>query len=237
MTDYSSEEFKKKVETFLDTAPVADNSAAKMVYSLHLYGPKLLQAALLVADHIFEETPAEEKKDQRKIRNIDSVVSLEKWMTKGISNLANKQLLWEKMMSFQKELDPRIRKKCVNNTNDAYSENVVYYFLHCDQNPCKWIMGNLKQIRDPYLSSLLCVAVGFRGSVEDIEPMMDLYDFYTKKYPTETYNQGPLIAVEELNVRFLEKTDHEVPNNLERLQAEELLKKTEEWEKQEREKG
>ena len=223
MTDYYSEAFRNKVKDFLDHAPFKDTSMAKMLYSTHLYGPKIFDAVQIMLDAYRGGTPGDEKREKKKVQNIDSVMSVKKWMARDIANLDNHQILWDKMLEFQEELDPRIKRKCLTQTNEFYRDNMIWYFFNCEKNPCSWIMENLDRFKDSESASLLCVIVGFRGEVGDMEPMMERYAFYSEKYPKKDYNQGPLYAVDELSVRFFENGSP-VPANNERKETDELLK-------------
>ena len=63
-------------------------------------------------------------------------------------------------------------------------------------------MERYAEFRSPYVRSLLCLILGFRGEEDTIPWMMDRYFETKKRYPDDTYDQGPLIALSELNARF-----------------------------------
>lgn len=58
-------------------------------------------------------------------------------------------------------------------------------------------------IRNEYLKSMLCLVIGFRGDVEMIPFLMKETERLERMYPQETYAQGPILAIQELAVRFL----------------------------------
>lgn len=55
-----------------------------------------------------------------------------------------------------------------------------------------------------YARSMFALVIGFRGELSAIETMMQEADYFERYYPDhESYDQGPILAVQELSVRFL----------------------------------
>lgn len=50
---------------------------------------------------------------------------------------------------------------------------------------------------------MLCLVIGFRGDVEMIPFLMKETERLERMYSQETYAQGPILAIQELAVRFL----------------------------------
>ena len=53
-----------------------------------------------------------------------------------------------------------------------------------------------------YLKSLLCLVIGFRGGKESIPMLMKETERFEKSYPDQSYEQGPLFAIQELMMKF-----------------------------------
>lgn len=60
-------------------------------------------------------------------------------------------------------------------------------------------------VRSPYVQSLICLILGFRGAEDTIPWMLERFFEMKKLYPDETHDQGPLLALHELNCRFYKK--------------------------------
>ena len=60
----------------------------------------------------------------------------------------------------------------------------------------------LDSIEYPYTLSLVYLLLGFIGGSEAIRPVWNYYHFLREKYPEESYDQGPLLALYEFRARF-----------------------------------
>ncbi|WP_144674764.1 hypothetical protein [Desulfitobacterium sp. LBE] len=58
------------------------------------------------------------------------------------------------------------------------------------------------EIRSPYASSLVCIALGFIADEDAIPVLMKKYNEFKSLYPQENYEQGPLLGLIKLNERF-----------------------------------
>lgn len=96
-----------------------------------------------------------------------------------------------------------IKEKTMKNGQDIFRENTLYFFLYCEENCCNWLMKEYSNIRNEYLRSMLCLVIGFRGDVEMIPFLMKETERLERMYLQETYAQGPILAIQELAVRFL----------------------------------
>ncbi len=98
---------------------------------------------------------------------------------------------------------PLIKEKTMKSGQDIFIENTLYFFLHCEGNCCDWILKEYSNIWNEYLKSMLCLVLGFRGEVEMIPFLMKETVRLERMYPEETYAQAPILAIQELAVRFL----------------------------------
>ena len=64
-------------------------------------------------------------------------------------------------------------------------------------------MKEYSNIWNEYFKSMLCLVIGFRGDVEMIPFLMKETERLERMYLQETYAQGPILAIQELAVRFL----------------------------------
>ena len=57
-------------------------------------------------------------------------------------------------------------------------------------------------IRDPYARSMLCLVLGFRADSDAIPFLMHQVEIFEGQFPSETFDQGPVLALSELKARF-----------------------------------
>lgn len=139
---------------------------------------------------------------EKMIEQTSTAEELLKLMRKPLSS-GNRSRLRRKMLEYKKDMMSLIKEKTMKNGQDIFIENTLYFFLHCEENCCNWLMKEYSNIRNEYLKSMLCLVIGFRGDVEMISFLMKETERLERMYPQETYAQGPILAIQELAVRFL----------------------------------
>ncbi len=191
---------KKEVHKFLDQHPDIPFSAAKFEYSLYLE-PEAVEYANAVSEKMLGESE-EDLRSKRMIERAETTEEMLKLMRKPLSG-GNRSRLRGKLLEYETVLMPCIKEKTMKNGQDIFIENTLYFFLHCEENCCDWLMKEYSNIRNEYLKSMLCLVIGFRGDVEMIPFLMKETERLERMYPQETYAQGPILAIQELAVRFL----------------------------------
>ena len=114
----------------------------------------------------------------------------------------NRSRLRRKILEYETMMMPLIKEKTMKNGQDIFIENTLYFFLHCEENCCDWILKEYANIRNEYLKSMLCLVLGFRGEVEVIPFLMKETERLERMYPEETYAQAPILAIQELVADF-----------------------------------
>lgn len=104
-------------------------------------------------------------------------------------------------MEHEQELMPMAKEKCIRNKQDIFIENAVHFFMKSQCNCCDWITETYSQFYSEYLKSLFCLILGFRGEKSLIPFLMEEAKRMEREYPDETYDQGPVLAVQELAER------------------------------------
>ena len=191
---------KKEIHKFLDTHPDIPFSAAKFEYSLYLE-PEAVEYANAISEKMFGESE-EDLRSKRMIEQAETTEELLKLMRKPLSG-GNRSRLRGKLLEYETVMMPCIKEKIMKNGQDIFIENTLYFFLHCEENCCDWLMKEYSNIRNEYIRSMLCLVIGFRGDVEMIPFLMKETERLERTYPQETYAQGPILAIQELAVRFL----------------------------------
>jgi len=190
---------RKEIEQFLQIHPIKEMSAAKFEYALYL-NPEMLKAANEYAEKQLEKSE-EDIKLEKVIAEAVAPEELLKLMRKSTSGL-NRSVIREKVLQHEEDMLPLIKEKCMRNGQNEFIENALHVFLHGKTNCCDWIMEAYSEIRSEYLKSLLCLVLGFRGEAELIPFLMKEVERFEKDYPYDSFEQGPLLAVHELAVRF-----------------------------------
>ena len=191
---------KKEVHKFLDKHPDIPFSAAKFEYSLYLE-PEAVEYANAISEKMLGESE-EDLRSKRMIERAETTEELFNFMRKPFSG-GNRCRLRGKLLEYEIVLMPWIKEKTMKNGQDIFRENTLYFFLYCEENCCNWLMKEYSNIRNEYLKSMLCLVIGFRGDVEMIPFLMKETERLERMYPQETYAQGPILAIQELAVRFL----------------------------------
>ena len=86
--------------------------------------------------------------------------------------------------------------------SDSTIENCTRYLVRCRTNCSEWIIQNYNNIREPYARSMLCLVLGFRAGLDAIPFLMQQVEAFEMHFPSETFDQGPILALSELKVRF-----------------------------------
>ena len=191
---------KKEVHKFLDKHPDIPFSAAKFEYSLYLE-PEAVEYANAISEKMLDESE-EDLHSKRMIEQAETTEELLKLMRKPLSG-GNRSRLRGKLLEYETVMMPCIKEKTMKNGQDIFIENTLYFFLHCEENCCDWLMKEYSNIRNEYLKSMLCLVIGFRGDVEMLSFLTKETERLERMYPQETYAQGPILAIQELTVRYL----------------------------------
>lgn len=193
---------KNEVKKFMNRHRDVEISAAKLEYSLFLYG-EAGEKAIELATAICPKTATDIEMEKAIIKTTEPNEIL-KLMRKKLSG-SNRSLLREKMLEYEDDLLPMIKEKSIRNKQDVFIENALYFFLRSKDNCCDWIIDTYSQFQSEYLKSLFCLVLGFRGDISMIPFLMEEAERMEKEYPNEYYDQGPALAVQELAVRYLNK--------------------------------
>jgi hypothetical protein len=97
---------------------------------------------------------------------------------------------------------PKVTEMFVRSLNDSFIEHSIRLFMKSDIKYIRELIDSFDQIRSAYAQSLACIVIGFRGEENAIPWMYDKYFEMKNKYPGETFAEGPLMALYELNARF-----------------------------------
>ena len=95
-----------------------------------------------------------------------------------------------------------VAAKLPRSAHEVFIENAVRLLAKSKVDYSAALFTQLDAVRSPYVQSLICIVVGFRGNENVIPSMMQRFLDMKNQYPNETFAQGPLLALCELQNRF-----------------------------------
>lgn len=196
--------YKKLVtKKFFKDNPYLENSVQQFVYSTLLYegleeaANEIIMKQGGLSDERLEQITREKDLIQSE-HNPEMIFQLLRKKT----DVVNRIDLIKKALEFEEVLLPMVTEKLIRNKHDIFIENAVRLLARSQKDYSPLLKDQYAEIRSPYVQSLICLILGLRGEEGTIPWMLDRFFEMKKLYPGETYDQGPLIALHELNCRF-----------------------------------
>jgi hypothetical protein len=183
---------------FFNENSVKELSAQRLVYSYMLYDGIEEIAAEMVG---MSETELEEKKAIEAENNIEVLIK----MMRGKISTFNQIALRRKILDLEDEIIPRIIEMLKRSLNDEFIENAVKVLVKCKTNYSAVLVELFNDIRSEYAQSLVSLVLGFKTDEDVIPFLYAKYEHFRKDCGDENYDQGPLLALVELNERFYSK--------------------------------
>jgi len=191
---------------FFRDNPYLENSVQRFIYSMLLYkgiedaaNEMLMKQVGLSHDRLKQVN--QEKELIQSEQNPEEIFQLLRKKIDGV----NRVDLIKKALEFEEVLLPMVIEKLMRNNHDIFIENSIRLLARSKKDYSPLLKEQYAEIRSPYVQSLVCLILGFRGQEDTIPWMLDRFFEMKKLYSDETYDQGPLLALHELNCRFYKK--------------------------------
>ena len=183
-----------------------DNSVQRFIYSSLLYEgiEDAASDVLLTKIGLSDERLKLINQEKELIRSEQNPEDIFQLLRKEIDEV-NRVDLIKKALEFEEVLLPIVMEKLMRNYHDIFIENSIRLLARSKKDYSPVLKEHYADIRSPYVQSLVCLILGFRGQEDTIPWMLDRFLEMKKLYPGETYDQGPLLALHELNCRFYRK--------------------------------
>jgi len=186
--------------------PYLKNSVQRLIYSTLLFnGIENVANELIMKEGILNNERlnqiTREKELIQAVQNPEEIFQLLRKKTDAI----NRVDLIRKALEFEEVLTPMVLEKLKRNNHDIFIENSVQFLAKSQKNYSLLLKEQYVEIRSPYVQSLICLILGFKGEEDTIPWLLDRFFEMKKLYPCETYDQGPLLALHELNCRFYKR--------------------------------
>ncbi len=188
---------KNELKLFLKSHPIKKFSPARLEYSLMLdYEFEENVEKFLTSHNMNNET--EQVKSTIEVASVDELVNL---MRKPLMG-NGRSILINRLLENESAVMPLIKKRALTNMQDHFIECCIRFMNMSEENPCNWITENYNEFKSEYLKSMLCLVLGFRGDEAMLPFLMSETDRFSKFYPKESFEQGPLLSVSELAYRL-----------------------------------
>ena len=194
---------KLLTKKFFRDNPYRENSVQRFIYSKLLYKGTEHAADKILMKHgglgdVRLEAIAREKNMILTEQDPGTIFQLLRKKLDGV----NRAVLINRTLEFEDEILPLVAEKLVRSGHDTFIDNAVRLLAWSEKDYSPLLLERYAEFRSPYVRSLLCLILGFRGKENVIPWMLDRFFEMKKCYPNETYDQGPLLALHELSARF-----------------------------------
>ncbi|MBK5251923.1 MAG: hypothetical protein JJE29_04740 [Peptostreptococcaceae bacterium] len=191
---------------FFRDNPYLENTTQRFIYSIFLFegvedaaNEIVMQQVGLSAERL-EQTTREKELIELE-QNPEEIFQLLRKKIDGV----NRVNLIKKALEFEEVLLPMVTEKLIRSNYDIFIENSIRLLARSKKDYSSLLKERYAEIRSPYVQSLVCLIIGLRGDEGTIPWIVDRFFEMKKMYPGETYDQGPLLALHELNHRFYKK--------------------------------
>ncbi|WP_373482803.1 hypothetical protein [Acetobacterium sp.] len=188
---------------FFRDNPCLENSVQQFIYSYLLYdGVEDVANEMILQNGLLSNERLEQiRQENELIKSEQSPEAIFQLLRKKI-DMMNRVELISKALEFEEVILPMVIEKLMRSNHHIFIENSMFFLAKSQRNGSPLLQEKYSEIRSPYVQSLICLIIGFRGEEDTISWMMDRFFEMKKMYPSETYAEGPLIALHELNCRF-----------------------------------
>lgn len=111
-------------------------------------------------------------------------------------------LVLEAALEREEEMLPVIKKRLLTTQNEFFIEDAARFLADCKENCVQWILDHYDAVQSPYMQSALCLVLGFRSDLSVADLLFGEVERFEGMYPFEMYEQGPLLALGNLNILY-----------------------------------
>ena len=159
---------------FFRDNPYLENSVQRFIYSMLLYegienaANEILMKNAGLSDDRLEQITREKEQIQSE-QNPDEVFQLLRKKIDGV----NRVDLINKALEFEEVLLPMIMEKLIRSNHDIFIENSVRFLARSKTDYSPLLREKYAEIRSPYVKSLICLILGFKGAEDTIPWMLE----------------------------------------------------------------
>lgn len=188
--------FPRLSEDFFEYNRLHEISAARMIH-IRLADPEAVEVC---ADFVRRKTTRHVTEAQE-IRRISNPRELIEMLKRSLDPL-NTPLFREKFLDYKKESVVLLLEELKNAQNDSFVEYAVDLLHASGENYSVEVVELIERHqRDAYTVSVLCLLLGFYDHPAIPKLLWDYYHCLKARFPSETYSDGPLLALCEIMER------------------------------------
>ena len=117
-----------------------------------------------------------------------------RYMRKGYDVLVD-SLLCKKVLSLIDDAGPHIVKRYKTTGQDSFIELAFRILVHADKRYAEELLGMYHDIRNPYAQAMACLLFGEHNMKSSASFLLKEYKRFQTDYPSESFDQFPLLAL------------------------------------------
>ena len=187
-------------KNFFKDNPMDELSAARLAYTMiiAMWNDEFQNGMWDVLRQTIEpERIAIIETEKVRISNLEDGDETVTFIRKGY-DIINREFLCKKILTMQDEVMPPLLRRFRTSRQDILIETVIYTLAYAAPVWIDRVIEMYPEIRSPYAQSMVCLVFGVQKREETMELLLREYERLKKEYPEESYNQGPLLALDLL---------------------------------------
>ena len=195
-------EEKKKLlpRNFFKDNPMDELSAARLAYTMMIamWNDEFQNRMWDVLRQTVEPERIEViEAEKMKISNLEDGDEIVTFIRKGY-DIVNREFLCKKILTMQDDVMPPLLRRFRTSRQDTLIETTIYTLAHAAPVWIDQLIQMYPEICSPYAQSMACLVFGVQKREETMELLLREHDRLKREYPEESYDQGPLLALDLL---------------------------------------
>ena len=120
-------------------------------------------------------------------------------------DIINQPSLVKQALLLENEVIPEILKRLKTSLNTGFIETSTRILAVSNINVAEDLIGYYDDVRSPYAQGMILVILGFKAEEVHVPWIIEKYKTLRKLYPNETYSDGAIYALIEIENRFYEE--------------------------------
>lgn len=182
--------------TYILEHPIEKYSPASIVLDEILFPEEWEKAR----DYLEEDGKERFEQDEERINAADADELLRLMRQSAAS--VDRHILHRGLLRMEGEVIEPIKQRVLTTMLDEFVTNSTRFLAACTEDVTGWIREQYGNVRSPYMQSMLCLVLGIRGDLSQVPFLFEQVERFEREFGESQYNQGPLLALSELEERF-----------------------------------
>ena len=202
--------YKKQLNQFFRKHGVEDSEVPSAPAIAHFQikffqTPEGQEALQVIVDEIgYGESSEREEKvlaERAEIEAAETAEQLIRLMRRHM-DMFNHKMFLARIKEFENEILPEVIAMLKRSLNEHFIEAATRVLSLCDRDIAEELVAYFDEVRMPYAQCMILVVLGFKGKESHIPWIMEKYGELRRQFPNESYSDGAIMALEELEYRF-----------------------------------